>query len=371
MHGRLCLAVATVLASTTSAATASPPQAGGLTLTRFNNTVSPPAHRQQQSTIIFSHVRTPQALRGWPSAALATTSSLTDLPDCDGPATCGKPSSLLLTGRLAPPGPGHFGFNLTFDPPLPFPSPEAYARLWVNDHLQHPRDTTGWKPRAEGASESGRAAPLWIPLPPRALDPHGVSMDQPGEGNQTSWEIRVEYVCLSPTGCGGRKISLRWATYPPAPPPDFMPKFSAIPSTALVPTQSEPEQTRRALADSLQSGWGTTYYPSMWAFVLLPESFIVKVGLYRRSTGAFLSADAGITVSKQQLGSPEVNPAMTHAVRAGLHSWNSSYCQSSVMWIGDGGARFLSGFPSFPLVFGLIFVEPLRRWRERQPGNDR
>lgn len=77
--------------------------------------------------------------------------------------------------------------------------------------------------------------------------------------------------------------------------------------------------------------------PSMWAFVLLPESFVVKVGLYRRSTGAFISADAGITVSKQQLGSPEVNPTMTHAVRAGLHSWNSSYCQSSVMWIGDGG----------------------------------
>jgi hypothetical protein len=74
----------------------------------------------------------------------------------------------------------------------------------------------------------------------------------------------------------------------------------------------------------------------MWAFVLHPESFIVRVGLYRRSTGAFLSAE-GITPTKQQLGRHDNNPTMTHAVRAGLHAWNSSYTQSSVMWIGAGG----------------------------------
>lgn len=237
MHRALCLALAAVFALSTSTATTT--TQGGLTLTRFNNT----------------------ALRGQPTAAPAIVSSLISFAGCDR-STCGKPSSLRLTGRLAPPGPGHFGFDLTFDPPLPFPSPEAYARLWVNDHLQHPRDTTGWHSHAEGASESGRSVPLWIPLPPRALDPSGVSMDQPGGGNQTSWELRLEYVCLSPTGCGGRKISLRWATFPPAPEKEFLPKFTAIPSTALVPTQSEPEQRRRSMAAQLQTGWGTTYCES-------------------------------------------------------------------------------------------------------------
>jgi hypothetical protein len=46
--------------------------------------------------------------------------SLVGIADCEA-ATCGKPSSLLLTGRLAPPAPGHYGFNLTFDPPRPGP----------------------------------------------------------------------------------------------------------------------------------------------------------------------------------------------------------------------------------------------------------
>jgi hypothetical protein len=285
---------------------------GGLTLTRFNNT----------------------ALRGRAAAAPASISSLVDIADCQ-EATCGKPSSLLLSGRLATPAPGHYGFNLTFEPPLTFPSPEAYARLWVNDHLQHPRCTTGWAPR-NGVGQSGRSAPLWIPLPPRALNPEGVSMAQPGGGNQSSFEVRMEYVCLALRGCTPRKISLQWATYPPSPPTDFTPEFSPIPSSALVPTQSEPEQRRRALAAKLQSGWLTSYYPSMWAFVLHPESFIVRVGLYRLSTGAFLSAE-GITPTKQQLGRPENNPTMTHAVRAGMHAWNSSFTQTHVMWIGEGG----------------------------------
>ena len=33
-------------------------------------------------------------------------------------------------------------FRLSFDPPLPYPSSEAYALLWVNDHLLFPRNTT-------------------------------------------------------------------------------------------------------------------------------------------------------------------------------------------------------------------------------------
>ena len=298
----------TLFALIVCASQASP--ASGLTLTRFGNSATA---GKGDSTVV---------------------SSLESIPDCDG-AACGKPSSLRLTGQLKPPTAGNYGFNVTFDPPLAFPSAEAYARLWVNDHLQYPRCTTGWAPR-NGVGQSGRSAPLWIPLPPRALSPAGVSMAQPGGGSQESFEVRLEYVCLRPSGCAPRKISMQWAKYPPSPTPGFKPKLASIPSSALVPTQSAPEQTRRALAAKLQSGWLTSYYPSMWAFVLHPESFIVRVGLYRRSTGAFLSAE-GITPTKQQLGAHANNPTMTHAVRAGMHAWNSSYTQSSVVWIGAGG----------------------------------
>jgi hypothetical protein len=80
-------------------------------------------------------------------------SSLLGIPDCDG-TTCGKPSSALLAGRLAPPAAGNYGFQLTFDRELPFPSEEAYARLWVHDHLLYPinigNSTSGSK-RAGGA----------------------------------------------------------------------------------------------------------------------------------------------------------------------------------------------------------------------------
>ena len=73
-------------------------------------------------------------------------------------------TSIGNSGALAPSTAGKFGFELTFDPPLPFPSPTAYARLWVDDHLLFPRNTT-LNPSPEAAS----SAPLWIPLPPRAL----------------------------------------------------------------------------------------------------------------------------------------------------------------------------------------------------------
>ena len=85
----------------------------GLTLTRYDNT----------------------ALAGTGTAQLQA--SLESITDCEG-ATCGTASSLLLEGRVAPAFPGKFGFNVSFDPPLPYPSPEAYARLWVNDHLLYP-----------------------------------------------------------------------------------------------------------------------------------------------------------------------------------------------------------------------------------------
>ena len=68
------------------------------------------------------------------------------------------------------------------------------------------------------------------------------------------------------------------------------------PATALIPTQSGPEVTRRALYTKLQNGWGTYYHPSMLTWVLLPESFAVKVGLYRLSTGALLSPE-GLTAN--------------------------------------------------------------------------
>ena len=65
-----------------------------------------------------------------------------------GTGATGSPSALLVTGRLAPSTAGRYGFNLTFEPPLPYPSPDAYARLWVDDHLilPHNESNGGWSP---------------------------------------------------------------------------------------------------------------------------------------------------------------------------------------------------------------------------------
>ena len=82
---------------------ASAAAAGGLTLTAFTNT----------------------ALRG--SGESSVVRSLEAVPTC-GAASCGAPSSSLLTGQVEPPVAGRYGFQLTLDPPLPYPSREAYAR---------------------------------------------------------------------------------------------------------------------------------------------------------------------------------------------------------------------------------------------------
>ena len=83
----------------------------------------PPPHVvPHQQCHVFTHGRTP---------------IYTAISACAG-ATCHGPSSFRLTGRVAPAMAGSYGFNVTFDPPLPYPSPEAYARLWVHDHLLYP-----------------------------------------------------------------------------------------------------------------------------------------------------------------------------------------------------------------------------------------
>ena len=120
--------------------------ASGLTLTRFSNTAHAGAG---DSTEVLQ--------------------SLDDISDCEQNKNCGGPSSFLLTGRLQPTSPGLYGFNVTLDPPTPYPSAIAYARLWVNDHLLFPPDTVGGK-----GGGGGRRAPLYIPLPPRALTGTGL-----------------------------------------------------------------------------------------------------------------------------------------------------------------------------------------------------
>ena len=288
--------------------------AGGLTLTRFNNT----------------------ALAG-PGASSAVAASLERLADCDAAsATCDRPSSLRLTGRLAPPAPGNYGFNLTFDPPLPYPSPLAYARLWVGDHLLYPQ-TDGYGP---GAPTAGGGVPRWLPLPPRALDAAARPIDHAGAPALAAYEVRIEYVCLAAAGCGGRRLTLRWATFDAAAaaasttPPPHAPGFAPIPASALLPSTSPLEARRRALAASLQRGWGTYYHPGLTTFVLLPESFAVKVGLYRLSTGAFLSPE-GLTADPTKLHA--------FAVRAGLHSYDSSYMELSVTWRGNNATTATAG----------------------------
>lgn len=177
----------------------------------------------------------------------------------------------------------------------------------MHDHLLFPTDTTGSK-------GGGARAPLWIPLPPRALNADALPVEHLGAAPLSSYEIRLEYVCLAAQGCGNRKVSLLWAPFNPSTSVPLTP-FAGIPPAALLPTQSEPEQRRRALAESLQDGWGTFYHPSMLTWVLLPESFAVKVGLYRLSTQAFLSPE-GLTI----------DPVKFHqfAITAGLHSYDNS-----------------------------------------------
>ena len=290
--------VLVLLGSSGAAATAA---SGGLTLTHFDNT----------------------AIAGV-GASRAVVGSLDGFADCAG-ATCGVPSSLSLTGRLAPPAAGNYGFQLAFDPPLPFPSEEAYARLWVHDHLLFPvniGNSTG------GGKRPGGGAPLWVPLPPRALNAEMLSIEHPGSAPLSSYEVRLEYVCLAATGCGKRKISLKWATFAASETAPDAPGFAPIPATALLPTQSAPEAARRSLYARLQDGWGTYYHPGMLTWTLLPESFSVKVGLLRLSTNDFLNPE-GLTI----------NPGSFHSfvVRAGLHSYDNAYIEAAVTWRGVGG----------------------------------
>jgi hypothetical protein len=184
------------------------------------------------------------------------------------------------------------------------------------------RDTCMWC-----ACHAG-GVPLWIPLPPRALDAQMLAVDHVGAAPLSSYEVRLEYVCLAATGCGKRKISLTWATFssgnvttPDAP-------FAPIPPNALLPTQSAAEAARRRLYARLQNGWGTYFHPSMLTWTLLPECFSVKVGLLRLSSNDFLSPE-GLTI----------NPQIFHTlvVRAGLHSYDSSYIEAAITWRGVGG----------------------------------
>ena len=85
---------------------------------------------------------------------------------------------------------------------VPFPSPLAYARLWVDDHLLYPRNTT-----LNPAPEAASSAPLWLPLPPRALQGERV-MDTPGAAPLANYTLRVEYACLAAAGCAPRAPSL-------------------------------------------------------------------------------------------------------------------------------------------------------------------
>ena len=225
----------------------------GLTLTQFNNTAL-----------------------AFPGSSTEIISSLENIP-----VGRGKPSSLLLTGRLAPPSTGNYGFNVSFDPPLPTPSNTSYARLWVHDHLLFPINI-GYS--ASHSRRAGGSVPTWIPLPPRALNADLRTIEHAGAPALSSYEFRFEFVCLSIHGCADQKISIRWATFdesgfpsnPKAPPPPFKP----IPQTALLPKQSTPEATRRELYARLQNGWGTFWHPGMLTWTLLPEAFSVKVGVH-------------------------------------------------------------------------------------------
>jgi hypothetical protein len=71
--------------------------------------------------------------------------------------------------------------------------------------------------------------------------------------------------------------------------------------------------------------------------VLLPESFIIQLGLYRISTGEFLPP-TGLTVHKPtpRNGHSSARPnAETFVMKAGLHSLDQTYIEASLLWSGD------------------------------------
>ena len=106
----------------------------GLTLIRYNNTAF--AGRGVSQQVVTS-------LEGINDCVPENNERL----GAPSAATCGAPSSFLLVGRISPPNVGKYGFNVTFDPPLPFPSPNAYARLWVNDHLLYVGKKIPFRPK--------------------------------------------------------------------------------------------------------------------------------------------------------------------------------------------------------------------------------
>lgn len=278
--------------------------AGGLTLRRFNNT----------------------ALAGTAIDTIAV-SSLESTKAFGAPGTSSQPSSLLITGRLAPPTAGRYGFAMTFSPALPFPSADAYARLWVDDHLLHPHNSTvsGW---------GGGIAPKWIPLPPRALDGDGKTVEVPGAKPLGSYEVRLEYVCMSSHCPTNQTISLRWASFQMTGDGGDAP-FIPIPPTVLMPTQSDPEIRRRQLRTTLESGWGTFDHTSSLSWVLLPESLTIGAAFYSKSTGALIGPK-GLTVFK--LGMSAAHPTTAYAggftLRLGYHSVDQSYTEAWLDWGG-------------------------------------
>jgi hypothetical protein len=104
------------LGTLTLAASAS---GSGLTLSRYNNT----------------------ALVGG-ALDTAVVTSLENMKAFESGTTPNQPAGLLITGRLAPPKAGRYGFEVTFTPEIPYPSSDAYARLWVDDHQLYPLNST-------------------------------------------------------------------------------------------------------------------------------------------------------------------------------------------------------------------------------------
>lgn len=211
--------------------------------------------------------------------------------------------------------------------------PPPHRRLWVDDHLMYPNRTGP----PQQKSEKGNTAPRWLPLPPRALDARGGIVEAAGSAPLGSYEVRLEYVCMAQSGCPARIATLRWASFPGA---FASAPLVPIPSSVLLPTQGAPEIARRRLAAQQETGWGTWDHQSELTWVLLPESFIVQLGLYRISTGAFLPP-TGLTVRKPTPagGHATAHPNPEYVMKAGLHSLDQAYIEASILWSGDSSCN--------------------------------
>lgn len=138
----------------------------------------------------------------------------------------------------------------------------------------------------------------------------------PGISNITLSSERTVMVRLD-LQSGGDTMSLQlfWRS-------DSEPKFKLVPETVLSENISVPQQKRQKLQKRIATGWNHWYRHSMLAQVLLPHQVGLDFGVLDKSNGNIYTGGGLVLNSHDKHAIP---------VRPGLHSYNGSYSQISLI----------------------------------------